>query len=117
MRNFIELTCERDARNILGAGDLKQVVLFSSARGSSSNLLGLSLTQSSNSFVILVQDAVLLALKSSNELQNAEGYVLEEHLTKRGFDAASLKERFKLVKMDLIVKLMMDDETHLIGSF
>lgn len=68
----------------------------------------------------MIQDAVLLSLKelSGISLPNiSEAYVLDEHLKKRGFITQSLRLPFKLATLDEIVKLIMDDETHIIGSF
>ena len=107
---------------------MKKVLLFSSSRSSSSNAAGLRLLHDLSKesgdgddlIVVLMQDAVLLALKDfsgSNFPKASEGYVLDEHLAKRGFTRQSVRSPFKPIGYDEIVELIMKDETHVIGSF
>ncbi len=102
--------------------------LFTSSRNSANNAAGLKLLHElskrpkggNDVAVILMQDAVLLALKEISEFdfsQITEGYVLDEHLAKRGFTPQSLKSPFKPASYDEIVGLIMKDGTHVIGSF
>lgn len=67
-----------------------------------------------------MQDAVILALKELSEfnlLKISEGYVLTEHLAKRGFTQESLRPPFKTANYNDIVKLIMNDEAKVLGSF
>lgn len=105
---------------------MKRILLFSSSRNSSSTAAGLRLLHElskpadrDNLIVVLMQDAVLLALKDyGSDFQNiSEAYVLDEHLAKRGFAAQSLRPPFKSTGYDGIVELIMKDETRAIGSF
>ncbi len=106
---------------------MKRILLFSSSRNSSSTAAGLRLfhelskepVDRDNLIVVLMQDAVLLALKGyGSDFQNiSEAYVLDEHLAKRGFTAQSLRLPFKSTSYDRMVELIMKDETHVIGSF
>jgi len=107
---------------------LKKALLFSTSRSSSSNAVGLRLLHELSNgsgdgedlIVVLMQDAVLLALKDfygSDFPKVSEAYVLDEHLAKRGITPQSLKSPFKPIGYDEIVELVMKDETHVIGSF
>ena len=107
---------------------MKKVLLFSSSRSSSNNSAGLNLLHElsrnpedrDNLIIVLMQDAVLLALKEfsgSDFPKVSEAYVLGEHLAKRGFTPQSLRSPFKSAGYDEIVELIMKDETRVIGSF
>ncbi len=108
---------------------MKEVILFTSPRSSANNAAGLKLLQelskkhkggNDDVIVVLMQDAVLLALKDfsqSDFSETSEGYVLDEHLAKRGFTPQSLKSPFKPASYDEIVGLIMKDGTHVVGSF
>ncbi len=98
--------------------------MFYSPRNSPNNAAGLrllqELTKSEDLIVVLMQDAVLQALDglSGSYFQNiSSGYVLDEHLAKRGFTRESLQSPFRVVNYDEFTELVMNDETHVVGSF
>lgn len=75
------------------------LVLFSSPGNSDHNVAGVNLVRNSPAgkhvVVLLMQDAVLLALKGLSRPEDAfrsvsKAYVLAEHLEKRGFGPESL---------------------------
>ena len=73
--------------------------------------------------VLLMQDAVLLALKRAESSPEdafsglSEAYVLAEHLTKRGFSQDSLRPLFKVLDYHEVIDLMMADGVSIVGSF
>ena len=104
------------------------MLLFTSSRNSANNASGLKLLKElskkpkdeNDLVIVLMQDAVFLALKEFSRFDFShisEGYVLGEHLIKRGFTPEHLRSPFKLASYDHIVNLIMKDETRVIGSF
>lgn len=75
--------------------------------------------------LVLMQDAVPLALKGSKiaeslaRLASIAGsvYVLADHLNKRGFSSDDLLETVKIVDYAQLVELMMNEETTMLGVF
>ena len=72
--------------------------------------------------VLLMQDAVLLALKGLSRPEDAfrsvsKAYVLAEHLEKRGFGPESLRQPFKVLDYDQVVDLMMADGVSIVCCF
>ncbi|MFH0848348.1 MAG: sulfurtransferase complex subunit TusB [archaeon] len=75
--------------------------------------------------VMLIQDAVLDALKRSRlserlmqlTSRGTSIYVLAEHLYKRGFLADDLLENVKIADYTQLVELMMNEETMTTGVF
>lgn len=75
--------------------------------------------------VMLIQDAVLDALKRSRlserlmqlTSRGASIYVLAEHLHKRGFLADDLLENVEIADYAQLVELMMNEETMTTGVF
>ena len=98
--------------------------MFYSPRNSPNNAAGLRLLQelskSKDLIVVLMQDAVLQALDglSGSYFPNiSKGYVLDEHLSRRGFLPQSLRSPFKVATYDEFTELVMNGETHVVGSF
>ena len=102
--------------------------MFSSSRQSDQTIAGLKLLHGLSEkraggqdlIVVLMQDAVLLALKNYSDVdfsKVSEAYVLDEHLARRGFAEESLRSPFKLGSYDSIIDLVMKDGTQVIGSF
>ncbi|MDH2900159.1 MAG: DsrH/TusB family sulfur metabolism protein [archaeon] len=110
---------------------MKRLVVFSSPRTSDRTLAGLAVIGKlakneggrEDTIVVLIQDAVLLATMSNITQPLDEdhdifaGYVLEEHLIRRGFDPRSLRHPFRSAGYDEIVGLMMQDDVQVLGSF
>lgn len=71
--------------------------------------------------IVLMQDSVFLALKSSPLSQGFDKlsglYALDEHLKRRGFAAESLGPLVKTIDYDGLVDLMMHEQMSVIGSF
>lgn len=102
------------------------LVLFSSPRNSDHTAAGLrfvsGISRDRDVSVLLMQDAVLLALRGNESAilsfgEIAEGYVLGEHLAKRGFGSESLRPPFKPMNYDQAVEMLMSDEVSVVGSF
>ena len=107
----------------------RSLLLFSSSKNSEKIATGLKLLHvlsekrvddDQDLIVVLMQDAVLLALKNYSDVdfsKVSEAYVLDEHLARRGFAEESLRSPFKLGSYDSIIDLVMKDGTQVIGSF
>jgi sulfur relay protein TusB/DsrH len=75
--------------------------------------------------VVLMQDAVLAALKDSKTADRVRqlvsnagfAYVLADHLSMRGFSSDDLLETVRIVDYAQLVEFMMNEETSTMGVF
>lgn len=75
--------------------------------------------------LVLMQDAVLAALKDSKTAERVRQLagnagsvnVLADHLSKRGFSGGDLLEAVRIVDYAQLVESMMNEETSTIGVF
>jgi len=87
--------------------------------------IALDLQSKGHVSVVLVQDAVLAALKTSRiadrirQLPSNGGsvYVLADHLNKRGFSSDDLLETVRIIDYAQLVEFMMNEETSMLGVF
>lgn len=102
------------------------LVLFSSPRNSDHTVAGVNFVRNPPAgkrlIILLMQDAVLLALKGLSGTEDAfsnvsEAYVLAEHLEKRGFSPESLRQPFKVLDYEEVIDLMMTDGVSVVGCF
>lgn len=102
------------------------LVLFSSPGNSDHTVAGVNFVRNPPAgkrvIVLLMQDAVLLALRGLSGPEDAfsnvsEGYALAEHLEKRGFSPESLPQPFKVLDYDAAIDLMMTDGVSIVGCF